>query len=202
MKWKTWERALAVALALTVGLGCTSLNAASEDIPARVLRLHVLANSDSQADQALKLKVRDRILQVSSGWMSAAKTREEAEAAAQAHLPQLQKEAEAVLRENGSQYTVRVTLEDTYFPTRQYETVTLPAGVYRALRVVIGKGAGHNWWCVLFPALCLPSAQPEQDISDVLTPTETKLVTGHYQIKFKSVELWEQFRAWCRSIGK
>ena len=179
MKWKTWERALAVALALTVGLGCTSLNAASEDIPARVLRLHVLANSDSQADQALKLKVRDRILQVSSGWMSAAKTREEAEAAAQAHLPQLQKEAEAVLRENGSQYTVRVTLEDTYFPTRQYETVTLPAGVYRALRVVIGKGAGHNWWCVLFPALCLPSAQPEQDISDVLTPTETKLVTGH-----------------------
>lgn len=202
MKWKTWERVLAVALALTVALSWTGLSAVSEDIPTRVLRLHVIANSDTDADQALKLKVRDRVLRESGAWMSAAKTREQAQDAAQAHLAQMQAAAQDELRKNGNRDAVRVTLEDAYFPTRQYENVTLPAGTYRALRVVIGAGKGHNWWCVLFPALCLPSAEGEAQLSDVLTGPEKDFVTSPYQIKFKSVEWLEQFQNWCRSFGK
>lgn len=209
MRVKLFERALAAALALTLAVSCTFAAAASEDIPNRVLRLHVIANSDSNADQALKRRVRDRILTQSGGWMASARSREEAQAAARAHLPALKRQAEEELRAYGCSDPVAVSLTDCWFPTREYESVTLPAGTYRALRVVIGKGKGHNWWCVLFPALCLPSAQPQQELSGVLTSAEQAFVGGNaqgggqgYQVKFKAVELYEQFRNWVQGLGK
>lgn len=201
MKWKIWERAVAIGLILSLAFSCTGVIAASEDIPSRVLRLHVLANSDSTADQALKLKVRDRILKDSSVWFTGAATRDEAEAQAAKHLKDLQQQAADELRRNACQDSVCVSLENTWFPTRQYSNVTLPAGTYRALRVVIGKGQGHNWWCVLFPALCLPSAEPEKKLDDVLTKPEEQLTGCQYQIKFKTVELYEMLENWLKNAA-
>ncbi|WOC33404.1 MULTISPECIES: stage II sporulation protein R [Caproicibacterium] len=201
MKWKLWERAAAVGLILSLALSCTGTIAASEDIPSRVLRLHVLANSDSAADQALKLKVRDRILKDSGVWFTNADTRAQAEAQAQAHLSDLQRQAEDELRQNGCHDRVRVSLEDTWFPTRQYGKLTFPAGTYRALRVVIGQGAGHNWWCVLFPALCLPTAEPKKDLDDVLTKPEEQLTGSQYRIQFKTVELYESLENWLKNLN-
>lgn len=199
MKWKIWERAVAIGLILSLALSCTGVIAASEDIPSRVLRLHVLANSNSAADQALKLKVRDRILKDSSVWFTSASTRDEAEAQAKKHLTDLQRQAVDELRKNGCSDSVCASLENTWFPTRQYSSVTLPAGTYRALRVVIGKGKGHNWWCVLFPALCLPTAEPKKKLDDVLTKPEEQLTSSPYQIKFKTVELYEMLENWLKN---
>ncbi len=199
MKWKIWERAVAIGLCLSLTFCCTGVVAESEDIPSRVLRLHVLANSNTVSDQSLKLKVRDRILKDSSGWFTNIHTRAQAEETAQKHLPDLEQQAVDELRKNGCRDSVRVSLENTWFPTRKYNQATFPAGIYRALRVVIGKGAGHNWWCVLFPALCLPSAEPKQKLDDVLTEPETQLTGCPYKIKFKSVELYEEVENWLKS---
>jgi stage II sporulation protein R len=199
MKWKLWERAVVLGLILSFAFSCTSAVAASEGIPGRVLRLHVLANSDSASDQALKYKVRNCILRSSDVWFSGVRTRSQAEQAAEQHLAEIQKQATEELRKNGSSAPVRVSLEDTWFPTRQYQAVTFPAGTYRALRVTIGSGAGHNWWCVLFPALCLPCAEPKQTLQDVLTQPQEDLTGCPYQIKFKTVELYEQLENHLKS---
>lgn len=200
---KIWEKSLLLALILAVLFSFTGFAAGCEDIPNHVLRLHVLANSDSRQDQALKLKVRDRILAVSAGMMNGVRSRSEAEKAVGARLPEFQKAAEDEIRSQGFDYPVSVQMSKTYFPTRQYGIVTLPAGDYDALRVVIGSGKGHNWWCVLFPPLCLPAAENTEELKDVLNQDELSIVEGNggYQVKFKSVELFEQFEDWMKQHG-
>ena len=200
---KIWERSVLLALILTVLFSFTGLAAGCEDIPNHVLRLHVLANSDSQRDQALKLKVRDRILTVSASMMDGVRNREKAEEAVASRLPEFQKAAEDEIRGQGFDYPVSVQMAKTYFPTRQYGDVTLPAGNYDALRVVIGSGKGHNWWCVLFPPLCLPAAENAEELKDVLSSDEMRIVKGNggYQVKFKSVEVFEQFQDWMKRHG-
>lgn len=195
---KIWEKSLCLALILTVLFSFTGFAATCEDIPNRVLRLHVLANSDSQADQSLKLKVRDRILKVSSGLFSGVKSRTDAEKAASRHLDALQKAAEDEIQKQGYDYPVKVELTNMYFTTRQYREVTLPAGMYDALRVVIGTGKGHNWWCVIFPPMCLPAAEEKAELKDVLNQNELRVVDGknNYVIRFKTLEAYEQIRAW------
>lgn len=201
---KIWEKSLLLAFVLAVLFSFTGLAAGCEDIPNHVLRLHVLANSDSQQDQTLKLKVRDRILAVSAGMMNSVKNRGEAEQAVSARLPELQKAAEDEIRSQGFDYPVTVQMSRTYFPTKQYGSVTLPAGNYDAVRVLIGSGKGHNWWCVLFPPLCLPAAEDSQELKDVLNGNELQIVEGTegYQVKFKSVELFEQMEDWLKQRGK
>lgn len=195
---KIWEKSLCLALILTVLFSFTGFAATCEDIPNRVLRLHVLANSDSQADKSLKLKVRDRILKVSSGLFSGVKSRTDAEKAASRHLDALQKAAEDEIQKQGYDYPVKVELTNMYFTTRQYREVTLPAGMYDALRVVIGTGKGHNWWCVIFPPMCLPAAEEKAELKDVLNQNELRVVDGknNYVIRFKTLEAYEQIRAW------
>lgn len=195
---KIWEKSLCLALILTVLFSFTGFAATCEDIPNRVLRLHVLANSDSQAHQSLKLKVRDRILKVSSGLFSGVKSRTDAEKAASRHLDALQKAAEDEIQKQGYDYPVKVELTNMYFTTRQYREVTLPAGMYDALRVVIGTGKGHNWWCVIFPPMCLPAAEEKAELKDVLNQNELRVVDGknNYVIRFKTLEAYEQIRAW------
>lgn len=196
---KTMEKALALALILTVLFSFTGFAEQCEDIPNRVLRLHVLANSDSDEDQALKLKVRDRILSAGAGILDTAGSREEAEAIITQHLPQLQVAAEAEVKEQGYDYPVKVELTRMYFTTRQYDTVTLPAGEYSALRVSIGEAKGKNWWCVMFPPMCLPAAEESAELKEVLNPSQMEIVTGNsggYEIKLKSVEIYEQIKSW------
>lgn len=123
-----------------------------------VLRLHILANSDSAADQAVKLRVRDAVLERSGELFSAAGTLEEAQKAAEEHLPAIEETARRVLLEEGYAYPVKAELTRMYFDTREYDGTILPAGEYQALRLSIGEARGKNWWCVMFPPICVPAA--------------------------------------------
>lgn len=196
MKWKTIEKALLLGCILTVAITFSGFAGTCETLPNEVLRLHVLANSDSEEDQALKLAVRDRILQEGFAVMDGVSNKEDAIEAAKEAIPALEKAAQEEIRERGYSYPVSIAIEKVYFPTRQYGDTTLPAGKYDALRVVIGSGEGHNWWCVLFPALCLPAAEDTPELSEVLTPGELDTVQGgeKYEVRFK---LWEMYE-WVR----
>ena len=197
---KTWEKSICLALIVSILFSFTGFTAECEDIPSHVLRLHILANSDSDADQALKLKVRDRILQVSAGMLDGVKSRSDAEKAVSSRLKEITKTAQEEVYRQGYRYPVKAEMTNMYFTTRQYGNVTLPAGMYDALRITIGSGSGHNWWCVLFPALCLPAAEAPSNVSDVLNSNETEIVSGknEFVVKFKAVEMYEQFRSWLQ----
>lgn len=127
----------------------------------KVLRLHILANSDSEEDQRLKLTVRDELLK--SGILDGAEDLGEAEAIAQEKLPEIVELAEETLRENGCDSNVTAELADVEFDKRVYGDITMPAGTYRALRIKIGAAQGHNWWCVMYPPLCIPAASEVED---------------------------------------
>lgn len=133
------------------------------EVRQEVLRLHILANSDSEADQAVKLRVRDAVLEAADDLFSAAGTLAEAEEAAEENLAAIEEAARRVLAEEGCSYPVKAELTRMYFGTRQYGETTLPAGQYRALRLSLGDAAGKNWWCVMFPPICLPAAEPEEE---------------------------------------
>lgn len=157
-----------------------------------VLRLHILANSDSEEDQAMKLKVRDRVLQTAYdlGLGEGCADIGSLEAQAQRMLPALVEAAQDELRQNGSDDTVTACVTTMYFDTRAYEGFTMPAGEYRAVRFVIGEGKGHNWWCVLFPQMCLPVAFGEE-LGDLgFTPQELRVLTSRpqYEPRFALLE--------------
>ena len=161
----------------------------------RVVRLHVIANSDSVEDQALKLKVRDRILDETERLCIDSLTKEEACAQLKPHLDSLAEAGKAVVEEAGYSYSVAARLTNTWFPTKEYEGFALPAGEYGALQIVIGEGEGENWWCVAFPPLCVGAAS--QEIEDAVqaghfTQEQAALLACEepkYILKFKSMEL-------------
>ena len=175
------------------------LAAASEELPQNIVRLHVVANSDSEEDQAVKLLVRDAVLEEAARWYGGARTMEEASARLCTHLESIAKTAQATLREQGMGYSATAQVTEMYFPTRDYESFRLPAGRYRTLRVTLGEGAGKNWWCVVFPSLCLPAANGEEALLS-LPEEQRRLVedSQQCQVKLKAVELWEALREWLR----
>ncbi len=193
---KLFEKSLCLALILTVLFSFTGFAAGCEDIPNHVLRLHILANSDSAEDQALKLKVRDRILAESAGLLDNIKNKTDAQNAIKAAIPRLKTAAEDEIKKQGYHYPVNVEMTHMYFTTREYTTVTLPAGDYDSLRVTIGSAAGHNWWCVIFPPMCLPAAEEPKELSDVLNAKQLQIVegTGGFEYKFKTLEWYEQIK--------
>jgi stage II sporulation protein R len=199
---KLWVASLCLGLAVTLICQCTLLSAECTAIRNNLVRLHILANSDSQTDQALKIKVRDALLSHSGGLFAGYTTKEEAIGKLEGSLDKLTQIAQETLEQEGCCLPVTCQLEETYFNTRVYDTVTLPAGNYTALRVLIGKGAGQNWWCVMFPPLCIPAAQEVTAQTDglegVLTQKEQDLVTNgpRYQMKFKVVEWAEKAKQW------
>ena len=160
-----------------------------------VLRLHILANSDSEEDQALKLTVRDEILALYGDRLGACNDKAAAEKEVLALQEDIRQTAEATVRAAGYTYPVAVSLSRESYPTRDYEDVSLPAGSYASLRLVIGKGEGQNWWCVLFPPMCVGSAVSVDDSSIPvgLSPAEYRLISegGSYRIKFKILEMVE-----------
>lgn len=195
---KLLEKSLCLAMILTVLLSFTGFTASCEDIPNRVLRLHVLANSDSEQDQALKLKVRDRILTESAGMLDNITNKSQAEASVKTKLPQLKIAAEDEVKKQGYDYPINVELTNMYFTTREYDTVTLPAGQYDALRITIGEGKGHNWWCVIFPPMCLPAAEKPEELDDVLNENQLQIVEGkgEFEVKFLTLEWYEQIKSY------
>ena len=201
---KVFEKSICLAMILAVLFSFTGFAAQCEDIPEHVLRLHVLANSDSQEDQTLKLQVRDRFLQESAGMLDGVRNKEEAEQRIRETLPALQRAAEDEIEQRGYTYPVTVELEQTYFPTREYEQVTLPAGTYEALRVCIGAAEGHNWWCVIFPSLCLPAVSEDSLAAAGLSQQDYALIqeeTPAYTFQFHVVEWWEGFKHWWATRG-
>ncbi len=192
------EVCLLAGLAVFLLSGAVSLQA-QDQLADKVVRLHVLANSDTEEDQALKLRVRDKVLARATEILEQSADRKEAEACLRGQLLELERIAAEEIAAAGYDYPVTVRLEDTMFPTKVYDGFTLPAGEYLALRVVIGKGAGQNWWCVVFPPLCTAAAS---DVSETamaagLSEADVGLITEEdsgYVLKFKCVELWEQIK--------
>ncbi len=196
-----WEWALLIAILISFAWG-TWADRTQQQLSDKVLRLHVLANSDSEADQALKRKVRDSVLETASAILADCPDRETAEQRLSAALPEIEDAARARIAAEGGKQTVTAELRPTVFPTREYEDFTLPAGEYLALRVVLGEGEGHNWWCVVFPPLCAEttSSLSQTAMAAGLTEEEVALITESdgYQLKFKAVELWEKLMAYFR----
>lgn len=167
-----------------------------------VVRLHVLANSDSEADQTLKLKVRDAVLAASAPLVKDCATQAQAVEALTAHLSDLESAALAVVESEGYDYPVTVLLGEEDYPTRTYESCAFPAGTYVSLRVLIGSGEGQNWWCCLFPPLCLSAATAKQDNEDAfiqvgLTKDQYGIITEtgktKYKVRFKLLEVLEDW---------
>ena len=193
-KLKTWEIALMCGVLIAVIAG-SWLGREQKELADSVIRFHVIANSDSEADQALKLAVRDRVLARAEEIYPENATLEEAQAALEGHLNLLAAAGREVVEEQGYDYPVSAALEDCWFPTKEYEGFALPAGNYTALRVTIGEGKGQNWWCVAFPPLCLGAASEtvaQAAQAGCFTPEQGALVTGDgegYVLKFKAMEL-------------
>ena len=190
------EISLFCGLIISVLLSIISFGASCGEIRQDVLRIHVIANSDSAEDQAVKLKVRDAVLEAGEDLFDGTLTAEGAEQVLDSDIERLQNAAQNVLTENGFDYGVRVEIGKDYFNTRTYDgEVTLPAGEYEAVRVILGEGQGQNWWCVMFPPMCLPAAEADTEISDVLTQNEEDVVKSNpkYEARFKIVELFENF---------
>ena len=193
------ELALGLGLAAALIWGNVSLHR-QQALADRVVRLHILANSDSEEDQALKLQVRDRVLDRAAEILTESADRAAAERALRAALPELESLAADEIALRGYDYPVTAELADTAFPTREYDGFALPAGRYLALRLVIGAGEGHNWWCVVFPPLCtaVSSDLAQTAMAAGLTEDDVQLITeseSGYVLKFKSIELWEALRA-------
>lgn len=191
---KLIEIALLLFLAAFLASGAAALQTGQE-LSDKVVRLHVLANSDSREDQALKLRVRDRILAYAEPLLAGAADRREAEALLGNSLPELERIAAREIQDSGYDYAVTIRLEETVFPTREYEGFTLPAGKYLALRAVIGAGEGRNWWCVVFPPLCAAASAevPETALAAGLSSDQVGLITEEnqgYVLKSKLVEFW------------
>lgn len=152
-----------------------------------LIRLHVVANSDSQEDQAIKLEVRDAIIAALQEGMDTSMDADEAKEYLSAHLTDLEMVANAALARAGSTNTATVTLGMEEFPVREYDTFSLPSGVYESLRVTIGEGVGHNWWCVVFPSLCVPATSADFTDAAVAAGFPEDLantLAGDYEVRF------------------
>ena len=193
-KFKLFEISLFAGLLIAIIFSITGFASTCEEIRGDVLRLHVIANSDSDEEQQLKLKVRDAVLKAGKNIFNGSVTKENAEEKIENEKEILIKAAKKVIKENGFDYDVDITVTDEYFNTRTYENVTLPAGKYKAVRVLIGESAGKNWWCVMFPPLCIPAAETNTDL--YFSDKEVKLVETNpkYEVRFKIIEIYESIK--------
>lgn len=168
----------------------------SESISQEVFRLHILANSNSDEDQSLKLKVRDKILTKSESLFINCKNLNDVINVSKNNIDYFEQLANECIKENGYNYETKVYVDKEYFNTREYEKITLPSGVYNALKIEIGEAKGHNWWCVMFPAICLPAVS-DDEINSILNEDEIELINNNnkYEIRFKIVEIYEKIKS-------
>ncbi len=174
-------------------MSMTDFSAQSESISDSVLRVHIIANSDSEKDQELKLNVRDLVQNMCYNIYKEENitTLSEAESVISDNLGSIQDNISDYIRDKGFDYDVKAETVNMYFTNRVYDDITLPAGYYDAVRITLGEGKGHNWWCVMFPPICINAAENKSEISDVLSDKQTEIVTdGSYQYKFKIYEMY------------
>ena len=199
MKKRGYLAAAALILAVAVLGGLFFLPVHGEgEIYDTVVRLHVRANSDSEEDQALKLRVRDAVLAVTGDLVVDCTTQEEAVSVLEAHMAELESAARGVIAAEGRKDAISITLGRETYPTRTYESCCFPAGEYVSLQVLIGEAAGQNWWCVLFPPLCLSAATEKAANEDAfvqvgLSKDQYGIITEtgktKYKVRFKVLEL-------------
>lgn len=178
-------------LIVTMVIGVMPTDAEGE-IYDDTLRLHILANSDQSEDQKLKLEIRDRILLKYGKMLKGGESITEAKESVEQLLPEIEEDARVWIGELGYNYDVKASLSVEWYETREYEDFTLPAGYYSSLRIIIGEGKGQNWWCVMYPPLCMEMASesaPRDDGVIDYSKEEIRLITsGKYQVKFKILE--------------
>jgi len=198
---KSFVKIVAVITVIAAALSVVSFASGCAEVRRDVLRLHVVADSDSETDQRLKLMVRDAVLEKGGEIFDGTVTADEAEKIITPRIDELKDVAEAVLQENGCDYKVSITVGEEFFVTRCYEDFTMPAGVYTAVRVNIGSAEGQNWWCVMFPPLCLPAASADADA--FFTDDEMKIVSSSpkYEPRFKIVEIYETIKNKLQSVS-
>lgn len=184
------EQALMLAFAFSLCV-CTWAEGRSRSISSSVIRLHVLAASDDAEEQALKLRVRDAVLEEMDDRLCGASSVYEAEEIISASLGDI---AEAAFAASEGR-TVNVSFGDERYPTRVYEGFTLPAGRYRSLRISLGEGQGRNWWCIVYPQACLPGAQSGV-MREAMSGADYKIISedGEYELRLKILELWDKFK--------
>lgn len=193
MKVKKWEIALIAAFIITILCAGSvgSVVAQQRELSNKLIRLHVIANSDSDADQALKLRVRDAVTGELEAMLKSSGSRDEAEETLNANLQLISGLCEDTIRREGYDYCVSVTLGVENYPTRVYDTFSLPAGEYLSLKITIGSGEGKNWWCVVFPPVCYTAATKEDLTEMNFSEDEVELITedsGEQVFKFKILE--------------
>ena len=194
---KSFLKAVITAFVLTFILTQTIFTAQCEEIPENILRLHILANSDSEEDQNLKIKVRDHILRESTELFENTDNKKEAVHITKTNLKKIVNNAQQYVYSLGYDYKVRGEIvQDMYFNTREYDSYTLPAGRYDAFRIIIGEGEGHNWWCVMFPPMCFSMAEENSDLTQVLTDEQLEITENKpkYEYKLKIVEIYNELK--------
>lgn len=192
---------LFAALILSLVIGLLPVHG-EEEIYDTVVRLHVLANSDSEEDQALKLRVRDAVLEVTVPLLEDCTDRTDAVVRLKERLDEIQTVAERVIHDAGRTDPVTVSFDLEEYPERTYDSFCFPSGEYLSLRVCIGDAAGQNWWCCLFPPLCkgvasVPQKEAENAFVSVgLTPSQYRIITETdetvYKVRFKILELFQK----------
>ena len=196
MKLKAIDISVFVTLIICI-IATISIENDCKGIREDVLRLHVIANSDKEYDQELKLKVRDAVLKSGKTIFSGSEDIISAENRIAVSKNILLNSARETIQSLGYNYDVKIELARSYFPTRTYDDITLPAGYYKAVRIIIGEGKGKNWWCIMFPPLCLPAATNKKDIIDgFLTEKEMKIVISspEYEVRFWLVEKYYELK--------
>ena len=187
------EGALLIALCITL---CTGLwaRAQQQKLSGELVRLHVIAASDSDADQALKLRIRDRALMHLTPLLDRAQSVDDARAVIESELPHLEKLANDEIAAAGFDYSAAAALSPERYPTREYMGFALPAGSYLSLRITLGGGEGQNWWCVVFPPLCMTAVEERESIA-TLSENSKKLIFAEeeeeYILKFRLIEFFE-----------
>ncbi|MBP3600580.1 MAG: stage II sporulation protein R [Clostridia bacterium] len=191
---KAFNLAILFGLLCAAFLSFADFNASCDDLRANVLRLHIIANSDSGEDQALKLKIRDRILEESGDLFEGVADIDNAVLKAEQNADYYCEIANRVIKENGYDYKAEATVGYSYFETREYEDFTLPAGNYKSLIISLGEAKGKNWWCVIFPEVCIPAATA--DLSDTVTEESSHIAEQpqRYIMRFKIAEIYENIK--------
>lgn len=182
-------KSICSAMVLCIMFSVIPFSAECTDISGEVFRLHILANSDSKADQDLKLKVRDKVLEYTESLYKNADSLIKAEALTNDNLQSIANVAAREVKRLGYSYPVKAEIKKMYFNTRHYGKVTMPSGIYDALRITIGSGEGHNWWCVMYPSLCVGASTDYNALKDKTTDGQYSIMTDEgYELKFKLVE--------------
>lgn len=189
-----------VALVLTSLFAFLPFEKNCREISDEVLRIHILADSDSVEDQNLKLTVRDAVLDYTENLYSSAHSKEDALRITRDNLEAIVSVAESTLKERGCNKGVQAEICDMDFNTRRYGDITMPSGNYTALRLVIGSGQGKNWWCVMYPSLCLYTSSDSKSLEDELTGEQYEVITDtpKYEFKFRILEYFDYF---CNLFG-